>query len=163
MASTSNTQVESVLNRSRELPTCNEHNKDGCEFMCKKCRVPICRECIKTLAKGPHAMHDLEEVHEAFAAAEKEFLELKQTIIDIDKEKDEVRMTVDQKLMKSKDGVINRTKDMAKKIIEQAIKWCNDTIDTISDEFEGRKRQLSMQNDDMKKKKELLENQVQQL
>ena len=142
-----NLPVLSPSKKDASKARCQEHKKNGCEFMCKTCHVPLCRECIKNVTKGPHVTHTLDHVEDAVASWKIEFSQYQETLRKIEIESKEEYDMIRCAISICKDQNTAKAEERAEKVIAEAMAWKTNTVKKIAAACEETKRNLQQKKD----------------
>ena len=126
---------------------CQVHKKEGCEFMCTTCSVPLCHDCMKNITKGPHATHTLDDVKDAVASWERVFHQYHETRRKIRLESKAAYETVRCEINMFMDENTAKAEERAEKVIAEAMAWKTNTVKKIAAACEEAKRNLQQQED----------------
>ena len=126
---------------------CGKHNREGCEFVCTTCLVPLCWECIKYITKGPHATHTLDDIQDVVAADKNEYKEFKENIAEIEVKSNKAYEYTSSKYSVSKDEALAKAGVKSERVIAEAVEWKNTTVAKINAAFDEKTRELQLKQD----------------
>ena len=131
----------------KDVPSvrCKVHKREGCEFVCTTCHVPLCRECIKNITKGPHATHTLDDIEDALASRGKEFNQLQDKLKSINTEKLDSYNRTKQGIHTSRQENSSKAEEKAEKAITEVVAWKTTTLKKIADVCEDAEINLEQQ------------------
>ena len=110
---------------------CNVHGKDGCEFVCKTCHVPLCRDCMRTITKGSHVGHDLDDIEDAKVKLRKELHSLERKMKSLNEKFESSMDQLEKEIEKSRDENTAIAVKRADDVIAQAVEWKEQTMQNI--------------------------------
>ena len=125
---------------------CQVHDRRGCEFMCKECDVPLCKECVINLGKGHHVNHSLEIAPSTISmdAMEREYEEFKDKRQIFEVEMKQTVIEIKNKNSLFKHESIAMAEARAETEIAEAVKLKNESIESITADFEEAFRRLTV-------------------